>query len=171
MLLQGTLPARDSLCYYRMSEDTQGVWTGRLRKPRRRRRAETPPTLRSVSPCTPPDDADSDEVSSPPSLSQRLVETLRGGSAHSGASGCPTPGAATAPPAEEPTGRVKEPRSAEWQAHAGYDSGRVDDSDHSTPMQSAVDPADVPVYSDDEEVDFWIQCRDCKKWHLADKEL
>ena len=105
-----------------MSAGAQGVWEGRLRR-RRKTRADSPQTLPSVSPCSEPEDLDSEERLSQPSLRNRLVEALSGTSAHTGAAGCPTPGAASAPETTEAAGTSREPRSADWQALAGFNSG------------------------------------------------
>ena len=100
---------------------SQGVWTGRLRRPRRSR-ADTPPTLPSVSPYTEHEDSDSEEAPPPPSFSQKLVETLSGLSVHNEAAGCSTSGAASASAPVKATGAIKEPRTAAWHALAGYDA-------------------------------------------------
>ena len=156
---------------------SQGVWIGRLRRPRQRRRDATPPTLPDWS----PEESESEEPPPPPSLSQTLADTLSLPSASGSRcnTGCPTT-LASAPLPEQGAGCSKEPRSTDWQALTGYDAGEESPT-YSASLCTAVDPAEVQVAPDTEpelsedsartERMYHVQCDRCKKWHLCEKEL
>ena len=107
-----------------MSEDTQGVWTGRLRKPRRRRRDDIPDRIQVSSQQT-----------------QDLHAAL--------------------------VGLGPSPASVD-QALAGYETPMVTPaaSGHSTPLASAVDPAEVAGEQLEAKAAklYEVQCDLCNTW-------
>ena len=59
------------------------------------------------------------------------------------------------------------------QALAGYETPMMTPaaSGHTTPLASAVDPAEVAVHQDDNEDEYFVQCDRCRAWQPVSKEL